>query len=155
MWNAELNRGDRRSIYGHDDEERSGGLVFCQPNGYYWSPNNIGLRVSELLRKAGLHGFSLHSLRHSHASVLLSTGTPLPVVSERLGHADQNITLGVYSHALPADVRAAAEAWHNALAKVIAEERAHKRAPKTPKKPAYVDSSVNYRVVRPAKSGKI
>jgi integrase len=71
-------------------------LVFCQPNGYYWSPNNIGLGVSELLDKAGLDGFSLHSLRHPHASVLLSQGTPLPVVSERLGHANSNITLAVY-----------------------------------------------------------
>jgi len=96
------------------------------PNGCYWSPNNIGLRVSELLRKAGLEGFSLHSLRHSHASVLLSTGTPLPVVSQRLGHADQNITLGVYSHALPTDMWAASKAWHNAIANVISEDRKNK-----------------------------
>jgi integrase len=101
--------------------------VFYQPNGYYWSPNNIGLRVKELLVKAGLKSFSLHSLRHSHASVLLSTGTPLPVVSQRLGHADQNITLAVYSHALPTDVRAASKAWHNALADVITD-RKHKTA---------------------------
>ena len=80
------------------------GLVFCQPNGYYWSPNNIGLRVKELLVKAGLSGFSLHSLRHSHASVLLGQGTPLAVVSERLGHSNQTITLNVYSHAMPADL---------------------------------------------------
>ena len=101
-------------------------LVFCQPNGYYWSPINIGLRVSELLRKAGLEGFSLHSLRHSHITIQLSKGTPLAVVSQRAGHANPNITLGIYSHALPADVRAAAHAWHNALAEVIAEERKHK-----------------------------
>jgi integrase len=103
-------------------------LVFCQPNGYYWSPNNIGLRVSELLKKAGLDGFSLHSLRHSHATIQLSKGTPLEVVSKRLGHANSNITLAVYSHALPADVRAAAQSWQNALADVIAEERKHRTA---------------------------
>ena len=113
------------SSSGVDSEYQDHGLVFCQPNGYYWSPNNIGLRVKELLVKAGLNGFSLHSLRHSHASVLLSTGTPLPVVSERLGHADQNITLAVYSHALPTDMRAASKAWHNALADVISEDRKH------------------------------
>lgn len=101
-------------------------LVFCQPNGYYWSPNNIGLRAKELLVKAGLPQFSLHSLRHSHASVLLGQGVPLPVVSDRLGHADPNITLGVYSHALPADVRAASNAWQNALADAITEGRSRK-----------------------------
>jgi integrase len=113
-----------KAMFGRD--YRDLGLVFCQPNGYYWSPNNIGLRVSELLCKAGLDGFSLHSLRHSHASVLLSKGTPLSVVSQRLGHANQNITLSVYSHALPTDMRAAAKAWHNALAEVIAEDRKNK-----------------------------
>jgi integrase len=103
-------------------------LVFCQPNGYYWSPNNIGSRVSQLLDKAGLDAFTLHSLRHSHATIQLSKGTPLEVVSKRLGHANSNITLDIYSHALPADVRAAAQSWHNALADVIAEERKHKAA---------------------------
>jgi len=44
-----------------------------------------------------------------------SNGTPLAVVSERLGHANQNITLGVYSHSLPADRKAASKVWHSAL----------------------------------------
>ena len=84
------------------------------------------MRGLELMRKAGLTGFSLHALRHSHASVLLSSGVPLPVVSGRLGHADSSITLQVYSHALPCDARAASKAWSNALADVIAEDRASK-----------------------------
>jgi integrase len=105
---------------------QNNGLVFAQPNGRFWGPNNIGIRVSELMKKAGLVGFSLHSLRHSHASVLLGEGVPLPVVSARLGHANSNITLGVYSHALPADVRAASQAWRNALSEVIADDRKNK-----------------------------
>jgi integrase len=44
------------------------------------------------MRKVGLHGVSLHSLRHSHANSLLNKGVPVAVVSDRLGHADQNIT---------------------------------------------------------------
>jgi len=61
-------------------------LVFCQPNGAFYSPDHVGTRTKTLLRKAGFPKFSLHSLRHSHASILLSNGTPLAVVSERLGH---------------------------------------------------------------------
>jgi integrase len=68
------------------------------------------------MRKVGLYGVSLHSLRHSDASILLSKGVPPAVVSQRLGHADQNITLSIYSHALPADSRAAARIWNNAIA---------------------------------------
>ena len=37
----------------------------------------------------------------------MNCGMPIAVVSERLGHADQNITLSIYSHAMPADTRAA------------------------------------------------
>jgi integrase len=91
-----------------------------------YSPMQVGARVKEALLKAGLHGFSLHSLRHSFASVLLSEGTPLPVVSELLGHADPNITLSVYSHSLPTDHKAASRAWRNALAEVISESRSRK-----------------------------
>jgi hypothetical protein len=61
-----------RELYGPDYQDHN--LVFCQPNGAYYSPDRMGARVSELMRKAGLHGVSLHSLRHSHASVLLSQG---------------------------------------------------------------------------------
>jgi integrase len=103
--------------YGNHD------LIFCTPEGEYYSPDREGARVVELMRKAGLAGVSLHSLRHSHASSLLSKGVPLAVVSERLGHADQNITLGIYSHALPADSNAAAKVWNDAMADVIAVAR--------------------------------
>ena len=45
-------------------------LIFCQPDGNYYSPDRLGARVVELIRKVGLQGVSLHSLRHSHASIL-------------------------------------------------------------------------------------
>lgn len=118
--------------FGHD--YRDNGLVFCQPNGSYYSPDRVGARVKEVLQKArGLSGFSLHSLLHSHASVLLGEGVPIAVVSERLGHADQNITLVIYSHALPTDVKAASKVWRNALADVISEDRSRKTAKKSRK----------------------
>ena len=75
------------------------------------------------MQKAGLPNVSLHSLRHSHASQLLSDGAPVTAVSERLGHASPNITLGIYSHALPADNQAVAKLWNNALGDVIKETR--------------------------------
>lgn len=111
---------DRRS-FGVDYTDNN--LIFCQPNGSYYSPDRLGARVVELMRKVGLHGVSLHSLRHSHASILLSKGVPTAVVSERLGHADQNITLSIYSHALPADTHAAAKIWNESMATVVGEAR--------------------------------
>jgi len=110
-----------RELFGSDYQDN--GLIFCQPDGSYYSPDREGARVVELMRKVGLEGVSLHSLRHSHASSLLSGGVPIAVVSERLGHADQNITLSIYSHALPADTRAAAKVWNDAMADVIQDAR--------------------------------
>jgi len=110
-----------RQLFGPDYDDHN--LVFCQPSGAHYSPDRLGARVVELMRKAGLEGVSLHSLRHSHASSLLSNGVPIAVVSERLGHSDQNITLSIYSHALPADTKAAAKVWNDAMADVIADAR--------------------------------
>ena len=70
-----------------------------------------------------LKGVSLHSLRHSHASELLSKGVPLQVVTDRLGHQDSNIPLSIYSHAMPADTNAAAKIWNDAMAGVIPDTR--------------------------------
>jgi integrase len=39
-----------------------------------------------------------HDLRHSHATELLRAGTPLKVVSERLGHSSIKITADTYQH---------------------------------------------------------
>jgi integrase len=104
-------------------------LIFCQPDGNYYSPDRLGARVVELMRKVGLQGVSLHSLRHSHASILLSNGVPVAVVSQRLGHADQNITLSIYS-------RAAARIWNNSMAEVIASARRAGRATSEAPEPA-------------------
>jgi integrase len=89
-------------------------------------PDKVSVRVTELAKKAGLDGVGLHSLRHSHASHL-SQGTPIPTVAKRLGHRNANVTLSIYSHALPADEAAAAEVWNNSLGKVISESRSGRR----------------------------
>jgi integrase len=95
------------------------GLVFCGPEGGYYKPDQISSRVSEITAKAGLRGISMHSLRHGHASQLLSQGVPIPTVSKRLGHANPSITLKLHSHALESDELAAAQRWDNAFADVV------------------------------------
>jgi integrase len=44
-----------------------------------------------------------HDLRHTVASLLLSSGHSLRAVSQRLGHSDPALTLRVYTHCLPSD----------------------------------------------------
>ena len=54
-----------------------------------------------MMANVDLKGFRLHDLRHTHATLLLSDGVHLKVVSERLGHAGVGITADLYSHVLP------------------------------------------------------
>jgi integrase len=125
-------QGKDRALFAADYVDSN--LIFCQPDGQYYSPDRQGARVVEIMRAVGLQGVSLHSLRHSHASILLSNGVPTAVVSQRLGHADQNITLSIYSHALPADTRAAAKIWNDSMAEVIVSTRVN--GPARRKRPA-------------------
>ena len=101
-------------------------LVFCSPDGHYLKPDSISSKCSLIAKKAGLASVSLHTLRHSHTSLLLSLGVPLPVVSKRLGHSSPQFTASVYSHALPRDEEAAAEVWERAFQKTIAADQTAK-----------------------------
>jgi len=53
-------------------------------------------------------GLTLHSLRHSHATILLSRGVSIAKVAERLGDTQQ-VVLETYSHAIPDDEERALE----------------------------------------------
>jgi len=44
---------------------------------------------------------TFHDLGHTTATMLLSDGVPIPVVSERLGHSKVSATLDFYAHVLP------------------------------------------------------
>ncbi len=60
-------------------------------------------------------GLRFHDLRHSHATILLRSGIPPHVVSQRLGHSTVAFTLDRYAHVLPGQQMAAAEAFDAAL----------------------------------------
>ena len=50
---------------------------------------------------AGLGHVGLHTLRHSAASVMLTNGVPIVVVSDIPGHSGIEITVDVYGHVAP------------------------------------------------------
>ncbi len=53
---------------------------------------------------ANVKKIKLHEFRHSHATLLLSQGVPVTVISQRLGHSDITMTLNTYSHLIDADI---------------------------------------------------
>jgi integrase len=80
--------------YGRDN-------VFVTGTGEPCDPENALRALTVAARRAGLEGVGLHTLRHSAASVVLSGGVPLNVVSRVLGHSGLSITADVYGHIAP------------------------------------------------------
>jgi integrase/recombinase XerD len=59
--------------------------------------NHMQQQITRYMRKAGIDQRSkkrsgFHSLRHSAGSLLLEMETPLPVITDILGHSDSNVT---------------------------------------------------------------
>ena len=89
-------------------------LVFSKPDGSPISPDTITSTFHRIAKKAGFNG-NLHSLRHTHATLMLEEGIHPKVVSERLGHATVATTLDIYSHKVPGLDEAAALRFDKAL----------------------------------------
>ncbi|MDT2010318.1 site-specific integrase [Rhodococcus opacus] len=101
---------------------RGDALVFGDDSG---EPRNVRSvsnswkhRVGKAQGKLGVEAvpaLKLHGLRHTHATLLLTAGVPVTVVSKRLGHASSTITLDVYGHVLPGSRRTRLTSSHPCL----------------------------------------
>jgi len=80
------------------------GFVFpasiAEPETTPYDPDKITGAFARLLERLKIkeRGLSFHSLRHYAATWMLKRGALLKAVSERLGHANPNITLDIYQH---------------------------------------------------------
>jgi len=95
-----------RAFLGHtlSDED----LVFSKADGAPLVPDVVSHMFAKIARRAGLKGVRFHDLRHTHATLMLKQGIHPKIVSERLGHANIQMTLDTYSHVLPGLQEAAA-----------------------------------------------
>jgi integrase len=78
-------------------------LIFPNTLGGLMIPDNLVKRsFKPLIVKAEFDPeMRFHDLRHTAATLLLSRGVNVKVVSEMLGHADISITLRIYAHVIP------------------------------------------------------
>jgi integrase len=88
-------------------------LVFCSQAGTPMNPRNVNRRFDQLVDIHQMPSISFHGLRHTHATILLSQGVNVKVISERLGHSNIKITLQTYSHVLPTMQQEAAKKLDN------------------------------------------
>ena len=83
--------------------------VFVDGNGKPYRPETVTQKFKRTVRKCGLPDkVHLHSLRHSYASWLLQSETPLAEIQKLLGHASISTTM-IYAHLEHEHLRSAAE----------------------------------------------
>jgi integrase len=87
---------------------RSDDLVFTRTDGRALNHRVVQGAFSKRIRAAGLRPIRFHDLRHACATLLLTAGEELGVISRILGHSDLGVTLRVYAHLDPKRAKAAA-----------------------------------------------
>jgi len=70
--------------------------VLATPEGKPQSPTAISSAWPRAMNAIGMPGAGLHSLRHTHASMLIAAGMDILTISRRLG--TPTVTLSVYGH---------------------------------------------------------
>ena len=86
-------------------------ILFPSPRtGGYWSPDAVSRINRKLLAKAGIEEHvRFHDLRHTFATMALSSGVDVKTLSSMLGHYSAGFTLDTYTHITNDMQRGAAE----------------------------------------------
>ena len=84
--------------------------VFTNPEGKPLKPDSVSSWFSKFMKQHPEIPFiTLHSLRHTNATLQLAAGVPITTVSKRLGHSNTATTGRVYAHAIQSADDTAAE----------------------------------------------
>ena len=82
--------------------------VITNEAGNHMNGDNLNRWWRSFTKAHGFEGLRIHDLRHTHATMLVSSGLNIKAVSSRIGHASVGITLDLYSHAQREDDEKAA-----------------------------------------------
>ena len=75
-------------------------ILFPSPRtGGYWSPGAVSRANRKLLKNAGIEEHvRFHDLRHTFATMAISSGVDVKTLSSMLGHYSAGFTLDTYTH---------------------------------------------------------
>lgn len=92
-----------------------GDLVFAREDGALLRPEYVRKRLHQVADEAGLPRVRLHDLRHLAATLMISAGVPLALVSKTLRHSKVSITVDLYGHLTHEAAQAAADSLGGVL----------------------------------------
>lgn len=72
--------------------------MICRRDSGAYFPLTSLCNASRYINKKLNIPFNFHSLRHSHATLLIQAGASILAIQKRLGHSKASITLNTYSH---------------------------------------------------------
>lgn len=96
-------------------------LVCSMPDGRPLRPRGITKAFAQLARSLGVTA-TFHTLRHTHATLLLQSGIHPKVAQERLGHSSISTTIDLYSHVTPTMQEDAAQRIDGDIRAAIGEQ---------------------------------
>lgn len=81
--------------------------LFLSNSGHRIRPRNIQAAFKYYVKRLNLTGFTPHSLRHSHVTNLLQKGVDVATIAKMVGHSSPTVTLSIYSHTDPHQMKEA------------------------------------------------
>jgi integrase len=100
--------------------QQENGYVFDRADGSTWNPDSFSWAFADFVRRAKLPKVRLHDLRHSHATLALSAGTDLKMISAALGHSTIDVTANTHVHAIRSMQRSHADRIDAMLGETVA-----------------------------------
>jgi len=92
-----------------------GGFVFHRPDGRPLHPQYVLNHFHDLCRQFDVPRTAIHDLRHLAATISITAGVPLTVVSKTLRHATLSTTANIYGHLTTQAARDAVDTIDQAL----------------------------------------
>ena len=95
------------------DRWQNSDRLFTTAEGKPIHPDTITGWFHDFIRRNKLPDITIHSLRHTNATLMINSGVPITTIASRLGHANPSTTTKIYTHAIQSADAAAAEALDN------------------------------------------
>lgn len=89
--------------------------VICTWNGDNMNPDTLSSWLRKFVKNNDFKNITMHSLRHTNATLQIVNGVDVRTVANRLGHAKTSTTLNIYTHFIERKNKEVADLLENIL----------------------------------------